>query len=212
MLEIKRYQDERNTFDYFIKNEENTFRIFFGGNLDLYFCVNRKDYENDNEIINFEITKENYVLYSLFEQLYDKIISCEIHTIDKFELEMYDKDEIIEKEYIYKELNKELKDSYVYKNLVKNNVISWRHDDQIYEEANILNIYKEEEKFRLEFILQSKEWSTFIDVRFRNSGSRYNPFNMVFMQFYNKLQEYDPEYHQIHIEEYLYQKKLTKKI
>jgi len=212
MLEIKRYQDERNTFDYFIKNEENTFRIFFGGNLDLYFCVNRKDYENDNEIINFEITKENYVLYSLFEQLYDKIISCEIHTIDKFELEMYDKDEIIEKENIYKELNKELKDSYVYKNLVKNNVISWRHDDQIYEEANILNIYKEEEKFRLEFILQSKEWSTFIDVRFRNSGSRYNPFNMVFMQFYNKLQEYDPEYHQIHIEEYLYQKKLTKKI
>lgn len=212
MLEIKRYQDERNTFDYFIKNEENTFRIFFGGNLDLYFCVTRKDYENDNEIINFEITKENYVLYSLFEQLYNKIISCEIHTIDKFELEMYDKDEIIEKENIYKELNKELKDSYAYKNLVRNNVISWRHDDQIYEEANILNIHKEEEKFRLEFILQSKEWSTFIDVRFRNSGSRYNPFNTIFMQLYNKLQEYNPEYHQIHIEEYLYQKKLTKKI
>ena len=212
MLEVKRYKNERNSFDYYIKNEDNTFKILFGGNLDLYFCVNRKDDENNNEIINFEITKENYVLYSLFEQLYNKIINCDVHTIDDFELELYDEEEINAKINTYKELNEELKDSYAYKDLVKDNVISWRHDDQIYEEANILNIYKEEEKFRLEFILQTKEWSAFIDVRFRNSGSRYNPFHMIFMQFYNKLLEYDPENHQIHIEEYLYQKKLTKKI
>ena len=97
MLEIKRYKDENNTFDYFIKNEDNTLRIFFGGNLDLYFCVNRKDIENDNEIISFYITKENYTLYSLFVQLYNKIINCEIHTLDEFELEMYDYEEILGK-------------------------------------------------------------------------------------------------------------------
>ena len=47
-------------------------------------------------------------------------------------------------------------------------------------------------------------------VRFRNSGSSYDPFNIPFMKFFNKLQEYDPEYHQIHIEEVILQKKLTK--
>ena len=51
----------------------------------------------------------------------------------------------------------------------------------------------------------------YIPIRFRNSGSTYTPFNNVFMGMFNQLQEYDPNYHQIHIEEYLYQKKLVKK-
>ena len=50
-----------------------------------------------------------------------------------------------------------------------------------------------------------------VSIRFRNSGSRYNPFNIIFMKMFNKLQEYNPEYHQIHIEELEYQKKLTLK-
>ena len=50
-------------------------------------------------------------------------------------------------------------------------------------------------------------------VRIRNSGSRYNHFNVPFMRMYHRLCEYDYEsnYHQIHMEEYLYQKKLIKK-
>jgi len=71
-------------------------------------------------------------------------------------------------------------------------------------------IYKENDKFRLEFILQNKKMSHYIDVRIRNSGSRYIPFNQVFMKLYNSLQEYDSDYHQIHIEEYMYQKTLKK--
>ena len=51
--------------------------------------------------------------------------------------------------------------------------------------------YKEENKYRLEFILNSKEMSYHIDIRFRNSGSRYQPFNRVFMDLYMALQEYD---------------------
>lgn len=52
-------------------------------------------------------------------------------------------------------------------------------------------------------------------IRFRNSGSRYEPFNMVFMRMFLQLQKVDDisDYgHQIHIEEYLYKKSLVKKI
>ena len=45
----------------------------------------------------------------------------------------------------------------------------------------------------------------------RNSGSRYSPHNIVFMRMFNELQEYYPEYHQIHMEEIEYQKKLQLK-
>ena len=44
-------------------------------------------------------------------------------------------------------------------------------------------------------------------VRIRNSGSRYNPYNIAFMGMYQRLKEYNFNYHQIHIEEYLYSKK-----
>ena len=48
-------------------------------------------------------------------------------------------------------------------------------------------------------------------IRISNSGSRYEPFNTVFMSMYKKLKEYDFNNHQIHIEEYLYSKKKIKK-
>jgi hypothetical protein len=49
-----------------------------------------------------------------------------------------------------------------------------------------------------------------LTIRFRNSGSTYDPFNIVFMKMYQRLQEYNPDYHQIHIEETIYQKTLKK--
>ena len=52
-------------------------------------------------------------------------------------------------------------------------------------------------------------------IRFRNSGSRYDPFNIVFMRMFLKLQQVDDINdfgHQIHIEEFLYQKRLLKKL
>ena len=54
----------------------------------------------------------------------------------------------------------------------------------------------------------------YISVRFRNSGSRYVPFNIAFMDMYNDMKEVDDvtdKGHQLHIEEYLYEtKKLVK--
>ena len=47
-----------------------------------------------------------------------------------------------------------------------------------------------------------------ISIRFRNSGSKYKPFNICFMRLFNNLQNYDPDYHQITIEEYNYKRKI----
>lgn len=211
MVEIKKRKSEVGTYDIEIISDNGKLNILFGGNGDLYFFVPKIDYKNKNEIINFEITKENYELFTLFETLYNEVINCDVFRIDEDELDYYAEEEIEEKRQRHKEWNSELKTGYVYNNLVHDGVISWKHDDQIEEEANILNIYKENDKYRLEFVLRNTEMSFFIDVRFRNSGSRYQPFNISFMRFFNKLQQYDTEYHQIHIEEYMYQKQYQKK-
>lgn len=208
MLNIKKVKSEYDSYDIIINDGTKDLNILFGGNGDLYFFINKLNFEDAEQIVNFEITKENYFLFSLFEELYNKITNCNIYKLDEMELPHADDEEILERINMYAEWNEDLKSSIEYKKLVNNDIISWRHDEQIYEEANILNIYKEEEKYRLEFILMSKEISHYIDIRFRNSGSRYIPFNRVFMELYRKLQTYNPEYHQIHMEEYMYQKKL----
>ena len=48
-----------------------------------------------------------------------------------------------------------------------------------------------------------------ISVRLRNSGSRYDPCNIVFMETFKALMNME-ETNQIHIEEYLIDKKLEK--
>ena len=46
-----------------------------------------------------------------------------------------------------------------------------------------------------------------IGIRFRNSGYRYEPFNIRFSKLYNSLCRIDPNYYQIQLEEYLDLKK-----
>ena len=80
--------------------------------------------------------------------------------------------------------------------------------------ASRLVIEKENEKFKITFIKSKKDYEGLFRtyaVRFRNSGSRYKPFNASFMYMYNSLKEYNPEYQQIHMEEYLYNQKVLKK-
>ena len=107
----------------------------------------------------------------------------------------------------------------------ENNTITWYSDETSYKVSNYLTIKKDKEAFKINFFIQEHiegydmdfHSKYYIPVRFRNSGSRYDPFNIVFMRMYNKMKEVDDAYemgHQIHIEEYMYaqEKKLLKKI
>lgn len=99
-----------------------------------------------------------------------------------------------------------------------NGDLYWRYlsginvlDDKEKQELTITK----EESFKVIFEKSKKSQDgIFITytIRFRNSGSRYNPFNINFMQMYNSLKEYDPNNHQIHIEEYLYKQNKLKKL
>lgn len=105
----------------------------------------------------------------------------------------------------------------------ENNAVTWYSDETSHEVANILKIKKENESFELEFYIQpyiegyDRDFNSLyhIPIRFRNSGSSYDPFNIVFMRMYEKMKQVDHvnDYgHQIHIEEYLYNQNKIKKL
>ena len=122
----------------------------------------------------------------------------------------------------------ELKESYRkynrsnYNNLYDGTTITWYSDETNEEVANFLKIRRDDESFNVSFYTQPHKGSydedthhyDSITVRFRNSGSRYDPFNIFFMQMYNALANVDDvldEGHQIHMEEYLYERKRTQR-
>ncbi len=211
MLEITKGKNEHG-YIFTILTDEGKFDISFAGNLDLYW-----GYVYDGNLLEipnvkkFKITKENYYLYSLFEELYEDIKNCNIFTLDESDIFFCETGEEIENRRIEIEsLNDDLRksESYNPNRLFRNGNIEWHCDDFPYEESSVVKIAKKEDTFIVTFEKSKiKDIYLTYSVRFRNSGSSYAPFNMVFMKMYNKLIEYNPEYHQIHIEEYLYQKR-----
>ncbi len=199
----------------FIEEDNSYLSILYGGNLDLYWSIhsNKRTLENDSKADTFTITKENYKLYNLFENLYNDI--KEINLFEDFE---EDKDRY----RVYNRSNyQELFDE-------ENKTITWYSDETAHEVANYLKIKKETDCFIINFNIQENiegydsdfNSSLYdISIRFSNSGSRYDPFNIIFMRMYERLKKIDDvnDYgHQIHMEEYLYdikkQKVLSKKL
>lgn len=208
---------------------DKQFDVSFGGNGDLYWTICSKNVNDDN---NFIITKENYEVYRLFEELFDDIENIKIFDDEEY-ITFYLKTEEEKQEYI-KNQKDEIeyeKNKYRLFNLSnynelfdkENNVITWYSDETSHEVANILKIKKENESFELEFYIQpyiegyDRDFNSLyhIPIRFRNSGSSYDPFNIVFMRMYEKMKQVDcvNDYgHQIHIEEYLYNQNKIKKL
>lgn len=201
------------TYEYSFVKDNLRLKIFFGGNLDLYWEITDLSVNEDNffeytsKPLEFIITKDNMEVYSLFHKLYNDVINREFASDEekKLDEEMQDLD-IFEytddfKEYMDKNSND------VYKLLVNDGVISWHSDELCYDAANIVNIEMVGDDIKLTFVEQiMNDGYSFpgeISIRFRNSGSTYDPFNQIFMNHFNALNVIDPEYHQIHIEEYV---------
>lgn len=190
----------------FLVEGDKNISIIFGGNGDLYWSLHSNNVVNDNSFI---ITKENHGVYELFEQLFNDIENINLF-YDEGIYEKCDKDE-------YRLFN-----CSNYNELFDGNVITWYSDETSHEVANILRIIKEDESFKLEFIIQNSisgydddfHSAHYIPIRFRNSGSFYFPFNVVFMRMYNAMKNIDDinDYgHQMHIEEYLFKIKKLKR-
>lgn len=205
------------TKDIHLVDENKTLSIVFAGTGDLHWiirntdCIEAEEYAYDY----FEITKENYQIYSLFEELlYD------IGTIN-----IFDGEEIkTSSDVKFQKMGERKYNMSHYNDLYDSDdgTVTWVSDETGFEVANMVSIKKREDKFSIEFRTQlyiegyDREYNTLgmIGVRFRNSGSRYAPFNVIFMRMFRGLQEVDDvsDYgHQMHIEEYVYQKSKVRK-
>lgn len=191
MLEVNKYKNGWGYDTFEIETDTGSFQILFAPNGDLYWrYLSEINVLDDKPIQELIITKENYYIYEVFYKLYESIKNNKV---------FYDKEN-----YSIVKNNK----------LFKNNMIEWYSDELPIDITSKLTIKKEDEVFKVIFEKSKKSQDgIFItySIRFRNSGSRYTPFNINFMQMYNELKEYDPNYHQIHMEEYLYKQKLLRK-
>lgn len=232
-MEITRqYYEREGYYNFNFKQGNKILEITFGGNLDLYWSLSiiKEHKLTTEETVSamydevketFIITKENYFIYSLFEELYSDIKESRIFIpIIKPVKDEADAD-LNEDEFDHQKYNERHKNMPTFKKLFNGETIEWRSDEEEFSVANRVTIEKIDDTFVLEFtrpyLSESKRFSGLlfspnnIHIRFRNSGSTYDPYNVIFMRMFNKLQEYNPEYHQIHLEEINYHKKRSLK-
>lgn len=216
--------------DIYLIEENKTLSIVFAGTGDLHWIIknNKTDKDEEYSYDSFEITKENYQVYSLFEKLFYDIKN--INIFDK-ECEFPPYVETDEEKECYLEEQELDKKRYRMFNMAYYNdlyndeekKVTWVSDETGFEVANKVLIHKLEDRFLIEFKTQpyiegyerENNLLGIMGIRFRNSGSRYNPFNIVFMRMFREMQNIDDinDYgHQIHMEEYLYDRSKIRKL
>lgn len=200
-MEVIKRKQEEDIQNIYLKQNDTVLSFYFGGNGDLYWTIS--DLKNKEEYTHkkFLITAENYGVYRLFEKLY----------MDIKHIKIFDQEEDCEKYKKYNISN--------YKELFneENQTITWYSDETAHEVANYVTIKKHDDCFQIDFYTQpyiegydNESNQLGIGIRFRNSGSSYAPFNIIFMRMFDELQKVDDINdvgHQFHIEEYLYNKK-----
>ena len=197
---IKNYNTD-NYPTYTIKTPTGFFLITYDNTGDLFFhCFYLGNHEEAPDNITFNITKENYFLYQLFLELYTSIKNNTPYINSIYDYEF--KNNILPP-YLSNP-----------QNLFHNNIVDWYDDDTPSDYASRLIIEKAKESIKITFTKNTNPNDyTLYTVRIRNSGSRYTPYNITFMNLYQKLERYpyNYPYHQIHIEEYLYNQKRKKR-
>jgi hypothetical protein len=232
-MEVIKKKSEVGAYDICIKeSEDKSLALIWGGNGDLYWLLDNleeMDVKEDPMYDTFCITKKDYAIYSMFEELYDDLMNGRIYLPEEHmnthveDLTEEEKEEV-EKYNAYeiehaREENEDIKRSARYQLLTADNVVTWYSDEEERRIAEIVRISKQEDSILLEFIRQSKKDDLgdtrlpgYYSIRFRTSGSTYTPCDLVFTRHFLKMQEYDfdaPQ--QIHIEEWCYREKQLKK-
>lgn len=192
----------KNTNMVVLEDENKKLVIQYFNNGDLYWVIS----DNNNSCMKiFEITKEDYQIYELFELLYNDIKRKNIYNVYEEIKKCTSKEQLLKVYRKYEEHNKYIKE---YNDLNISDSITWVSDNNHYDIANIVTILKEEDKFVLVFNL--RDYQSRNSIRFSNSGSRYNPYNRCFMKHFKNLDNLEIDKEQINIEEYMYLKKVKK--
>ena len=179
-LEFKNNSCFEEIKDVLIRDGKQLLKIFYGSNFDLYIDI-FGDYsidENDCYSATFAIDHDQE-LYKYFESLVDNIINCNIFDAGNNEPEKCN---------IEEQMNESLKIKSVYNLLIQDSIITWYSDNIYDEKANKLRIEKKDNKIILTFIDNPDDPTFGFVIRICNSGSKYEPFNLCFMNLFNQLQ------------------------
>lgn len=186
-MEITRQESEagENLFDYTITDEGKQLHIQMNKEGNLYWLM---DDPEPADYASFTITKENEYLYSLFYRLYLQVMKYQ------------------------KPTKKPVQTTIAGYMLTGDGSITWHSDCDNYDECDTLKMSQVDEEFVLEFVHQTKDFPLYykpgmFDICFAGKNSRYQPYNRFFINMFEKLQDYDPNYHQVHLEELAYKKK-----
>ena len=182
-----------NEFDQIdIVTENGSMSMMLKPNSNLYWRYNNPE-KGVNEIM---ITKEDYYTYRLFEYIYNSIMIDNPFEEDRKKLASHGIP-----------YNSE-------RNLVNGDEIKWYSDDfTSTKHAPSISIKKYEDAYGVTFNPSEIDFISrpnFLNymVSFKPEGSRYLTYNEVFFNVFKKMQEHDCENHQMHIEEYLYERKV----
>lgn len=206
-MKIKKTIDNANHKQYAFIKDNKIFKISFGGNGDLYWSLANLNMDEDLDYEVFTISiEDNYEVYSLLQKLYLDIKNAKISdTDDEFPLFRFNRNEDLDDyeknlntKYKEKEKAQRLKEQEAYNLLFNDDKIIWISDDRDYDKDQIVIISQKDNTFILEFARKDKEdkdiyhymtsfSSYLISIRLRNSGSTYEPFNIIFMNMYNAL-------------------------
>ena len=201
-MEVLRYKVDNN-YDYYLINDNKKLGTVYCDNGDIYFTP----FEQGKEI-DFIITKENMIIYNLFTELLKAFEQVNVFRVTDIDLSYCNNFE--ERKRLFEialEENQKLKNSDIYKKVFLDGKITWISDDCIsfdYNTADAMTISKEKDYFKIKFTYYENELSYIRSIRIRNARSRQKPFNALMIDLYNNLIKYDPNFHQIHIDECLY--------
>ena len=201
MLEVSVCKDKFH--NVIITNGEKVFEMVFGGNLDLHWNIWSTNKIVIDKSISIDITKDSYVLWELFDNLYNDFKMCNVSSVDEVELSFCESAHEVRELYDRCDRrNKFLRNTFEYKRVFDGKSIRWVSDD---ESCNIVVITPYEDRYEIEFISGEKR-ICYLEphgIRFRNSGSSNAPFNLLFMKLYNEIISGKYDFNQIHITEYI---------
>ena len=168
-----------NGYDFKLVKDNKVLTILDARVLDLYFTIEdgEKIKYGESKKIDFDINIEDGEIYNLFDNLYNDIITGNI----------FGNSGSIDNSLLFN-----------YKRLVdENKNINWVSDDGLFDEEDMMTISKGDDSYKLTFIRTEKR-RTYgfkdpysINIRLSNSGSRYEPFNIIFMRMYQSLHKLD---------------------
>lgn len=158
MIEFKDNYIYKGLKDIFIRDGKKLLKIFYGGNGDLYFDIFGDRRQLDSQI--YEYIADFFIENGNEEWfIFNKLINDIMNDKDR---------------------NKE--------KLMQGNIVNW-YSDEIYDEkANKLSIQRLDEGIKLTFLNNPDDPNFGFGIKICNSGSKYEPFNIHFMNMYNEFQ------------------------